>query len=400
MNEKYFESIFITIQFKNKSIICGTIYRSPQNDKLSFDIFNNYLLQILNTINKTKHKCFIMGDFNIDLLNLTAQQTELFTNTMFSFNYYPLINKSMRLGETSSTAIDHIWTNITNTEVKSGIIVHNIADHFPVVQCSALGDSIFQKQHASRYFTPNSLEKFHSTLKKVDLSPVVQELDLEKSYATFNELLHNQFEIFFPLKPPKKKAPGSKWFSKELHSLLHKKDRLHKKFMATGCTEIKSKYQKARNLYFHLVNLKKTEYYQSKFHQYKWNIKKTWQCINYLLGKSQTSKSNSFNINYNKKLVHVNDPVEISNIFNDYFSNISSSLVKLLPSASTKFSDYLNSANPSSMFFFPTTPYEISLIISKTISKFSAGWDNIPSFVLKYLPSNFLSSLSYIFNLL
>ena len=180
----------------------------------------------------------------------------------------------------------------------------------------------------------------------------MQELDLEKSYATFNEL-----------KPPKKKAPGSKWFSKELRSLLHKKDRLHKKFMATGCTKIKSKYQKARNLYFHLVNLKKTEYYQSKFHRYKWNIKKTWQCINYLLGKSQTSKSNSFNINYNKKLV--NDPVEISNIFNDYFSNISSSLVKLLSSTSTKFSDYLNSANPSSMFFFPTHPMKSHLLSLK-----------------------------------
>ena len=105
MNEKYFESIFITIQFKNKSIIYGTIYRSPRNDKLSFDIFNNYLLQTLNAINKTKHKCFIMGDFNISLLNLTDQQTELFTNTMFSFTYYPLINKPTRLGETSSTPL-------------------------------------------------------------------------------------------------------------------------------------------------------------------------------------------------------------------------------------------------------------------------------------------------------
>ena len=56
------------------------------------------------------------------------------------------------------------------------------------------------------------------------------------------------------------------------------------------------------------------------------------------LGKSQTPKSDLFNINYNKKLV--DDPVKISNIFNDYFSNISSSLVKLLPSASTKFSDF------------------------------------------------------------
>ena len=84
-----------------------------------------------------------MGDFNNDLLNLTDQQTELFTNTMFSFNYYPLINKPTRLGETSSTTINHIWTNITNTEVKSGIIVYNIADDFHFVQCSALGGLIF-----------------------------------------------------------------------------------------------------------------------------------------------------------------------------------------------------------------------------------------------------------------
>ena len=98
------------------------------------------------------------------------------------------------------------------------------------------------------------------------------------------------------------------------------------------------------------------------------------------------------NINYNKKLV--NDPVEIFNIFNDHVFNILTFSVKLLPSASTKFYDYLNSANPSSIFFFPTTPYEILLIISKIISKFSAAWDNIPSIVLKYLPSNFVSPLS------
>ena len=98
---------------------------------------------LLNAINKTKHKCFIMGDFNIGLLNLTDQQTELFTNTMFSINYYPLINIPMPLGETSSTAIDHIWINIINTEVTSGIVVHYSADHFLVVQCSGLGDLIF-----------------------------------------------------------------------------------------------------------------------------------------------------------------------------------------------------------------------------------------------------------------
>ena len=108
------------------------------------------------------------------------------------------------------------------SQVVSGIIVHNIADHSPVVQCFALADLIFPKQHASRCFTPHYLEK--TTLKKVDLSPVLQRLDLNKSYAAFNELLHNKFLIFFLLKPFKKRAPAFNWFNKELHHLLHKKD--------------------------------------------------------------------------------------------------------------------------------------------------------------------------------
>ena len=66
-----------------------------------------------------------------------------------------------------------------------------IRDNFPVVDCSALGDLIFQKQHGSRYFTPNSLEKFHPTLKKFELSSVLQKYNLDKSYAAFNKQLHN-----------------------------------------------------------------------------------------------------------------------------------------------------------------------------------------------------------------
>ena len=51
------------------------------------------------------------------------------------------------------------------------------------------------------------------------------------------------------------------------------------------------------------------------------------------------------------------------------------------------------------MFFYPTYPQEIKRIISTLVPKLSAGWDGIPSIVLKYLPNNVISILSYIFNL-
>ena len=51
------------------------------------------------------------------------------------------------------------------------------------------------------------------------------------------------------------------------------------------------------------------------------------------------------------------------------------------------------------MFFYPTCPQEIKRIISTLVPKLSAGWDGIPSIVLKYLLNNVISILSYIFNL-
>ena len=84
----------------------------------------------MQKLNKTKHKHFILGDFNFDLLDSSDQLIESFTDTMFSFNYYPLINKPTRITENKNSAIDHIWTNITNTKISSGIITYSLADHF------------------------------------------------------------------------------------------------------------------------------------------------------------------------------------------------------------------------------------------------------------------------------
>ena len=167
--------------------------------------------------------------------------------------------------------------------------------------------------------------------------------------------------------------------------------------MTTGCQNLKSKYHKVRNLYFHMINTCKKEYFRTKFDQYKCDMKKSWQCINYLLGKSSAPQSANFSLNHQG--ASIKDPIKISNIFNDHFANISSTLLKALPPATHCFSDYLLSPNSSSMFFFPTTTFEVKNIICQTASKHSTSWDGIPAVVIKYLPLNFIAALSHIFNL-
>ena len=64
----------------NKEITCGTIYRSPKHRKEAFSQFLCELKNNLTTLNKSKNKCFIMGDFNIDLLNIKNVSTETYVN--------------------------------------------------------------------------------------------------------------------------------------------------------------------------------------------------------------------------------------------------------------------------------------------------------------------------------
>ena len=33
----------------------------------------------------------------------------------------------------------HIWTNVTCTNIKSGILIHDISDHLPILQISEIG---------------------------------------------------------------------------------------------------------------------------------------------------------------------------------------------------------------------------------------------------------------------
>ena len=40
----------------------------------------------------------------------------------------------------------------------------------------------------------------------------------------------------------------------------------------------------------------------------------------------------------------------------------------------------------TSLFLYPTSPQEIKSIIGNTKPKFSAGWDEMLSVILKYLP--------------
>ena len=134
MHEKLFESIFIKLELQNENIICGTIYRSPLHDTRSNQFFFDHLEETFESA-KSNHKCFIFGDLIYNLLQHDNNVVSNLLDIMSDNSFYSLINKPTCITDTSAAILDHVWTNLYSENIKTGVLLHPISDHLPVLTC-------------------------------------------------------------------------------------------------------------------------------------------------------------------------------------------------------------------------------------------------------------------------
>ena len=84
------DSIFIEIKRKEKALTCkiliGVIYRP---DYVDLDAFYSDLARVFDVVNKEHKTCYIMGDFNIDLLKFGSNnKISSFENLIYSNNFF------------------------------------------------------------------------------------------------------------------------------------------------------------------------------------------------------------------------------------------------------------------------------------------------------------------------
>ena len=132
-NYSLYESVFVEIMRPHgKNIIVGCLYRPPD---ASLNDFNRSVEDILSAISFENKLSYIMGDFNINILNSHSHQpTNEFINLMTSNSLYPLISKPTRITSSTATLIDNIFTNNLELKMNSGILYTDWSDHLPVFQ--------------------------------------------------------------------------------------------------------------------------------------------------------------------------------------------------------------------------------------------------------------------------
>ena len=96
------------------------------------DFKNNYLSQIFEIVSKEQKQVFLLGDFNINLLNYNDHQpTNDFLDSLASNSFIPYILHPTRITNHSKTLIDNIFSNFISPDIISGNITATISDHLP-----------------------------------------------------------------------------------------------------------------------------------------------------------------------------------------------------------------------------------------------------------------------------
>ena len=126
------EAQFIEINMPTKNILIGIIYRPPKDTYKQFEDKLSAILQIINQENK---KCYLMGDFNIELLKIDQNDnSNSFINLQFSSSFCPTISKPTSITKSTATLIDNIFSNTIEEKCKTGLLLTDLSDHLPVFQ--------------------------------------------------------------------------------------------------------------------------------------------------------------------------------------------------------------------------------------------------------------------------
>ena len=124
------ESTFIEILNPKKLILLCFIYKHPSMDLNDFN--TNYLNNLLDKVSKEQKSVFLLGDFNVNLLNYNDHNpTNEFLDSLASNSFVPYILQPTRLTSHSKTLIDNIFSNIISPEAISGNLTATISDHLP-----------------------------------------------------------------------------------------------------------------------------------------------------------------------------------------------------------------------------------------------------------------------------
>ena len=343
-------------------------------------LFNENMKDILDSIDDNDTYCYIMGDYNINLLNYdTHIHTSDFVDLMCSSAYLPLINRPTRVTENTATLIDNIYTNHIqhNTNSCNRILFTDVSDRFPIFCVHDL----FKQQKLKdiyilrRLFLERNRQSFYAALSEIEWDSLYCGNDAQRSFSMFHPTLINLYNKHFPKRRIKIKHYNHKpWLTGALRDCIRTKN----KFYRISIKIKTAKYRIYRNKLKHILLRTERKFYADKIEENKSNMKKTWSVLKGVINRNNIQEK--FKPSDNSIIT---DKCRISEKFSEFFINIGPQLARRIPDQSVEPRDYMGSRVTCSIFLEPVTHDEIVNIFC-SLKNGSPGYDELTASLLKF----------------
>lgn len=393
VNQTY-ESCSVSFKINNVNYIIVGIYRPPASSLLNF---NQSFFNMINTRSILNSNTTILGDFNIDMLHDTNTiQEEIFKTEFNTFHFMPIITVPTRESDHVSSLIDHIWVN-TLSPSRSGAVSIPITDHFPVFVSFP---NVFRKNDdfvsiRYRFSNENCIAEMKAKLGGFcDSFCVFDDLSMDQRINIFCDALANIYDECFPVKTKRISVKRFKcpWLTSSILRCINKKHSLYRDMRAGRVEPVY--YRQYRNITCSMINSAKDKFYRNKFHACVGDIRKTWKCINTVIGKGNAGGQQKYNINEGN--LCISDDVVVADIFNRYFAAVGENIANSIPDSVISPLRFVNH-NIHTFFLQPTSPQEVISIVKSFKSK-PCNVDSIPNYIYKHIVEIFAGIISNLIN--
>lgn len=374
------------IKMTEHEIIVICLYRIPKNNKNTYDIFFNILMDILDNL-AYDNKIIVCGDFNINILTKSQQCTE-FKQIILGYDMKFAIEKPTRLD--SGTCIDNMIHNIRGC--KSEILEFALSDHTAqVLECPVKKFCTLHTWYTlKRDYSKENMIKFGSCINSLSFKDMYE---CESSNEAFN-IFYDNFKLFYDLCFPiirirhtTKQRPT--WLSKGIRLCSKRKRELLWKYRLDRTKYNKTIFKVYKNRLNKIIKLTQKCQNNHFINTAVNKSKASWKIIN--KSKLNFPKETISQIKHENKIIR--DPTEIAKAFNNYFTNLPVNFTQ----TNNKFT--CSYYNPHSMFMRPTIPQDIFKIINDLKNTNSTGYDDINTKVIKFVSAIIAPILSFLINL-
>ena len=179
-----------------------------------------------------------------------------------------------------------------------------------------------------------------------------------------------------PLQPKKHRSKKVPWITSSIKELINKSYKLERKAVFTNLEQDWLNYKTNRNKVNTKLRNAKRNYYSTQIAGHKRDPKRAWKSINNLLGRqNKPTVVNELNLNDN----NLTTPKDITEGFNDYFSNIGPKLASEIEieSSNIKFEMYTINAKSEFTAFKPVVVSHVYRLLLGLSSNKATGIDKI-----------------------